>query len=353
MARKVVKSAAPRAPLDPRPEFHGPILQGLRGHEAPVRALLDALSRGRLASTLLFAGPSGVGKKRAALGLAQSLVCERATPSACGACGPCVRVANVQNESVLLVEPQGAGIKIEQAREILRFLALRQLGRARVVIVDEAHLLNPQAGNSLLKALEEPPPGTHFVLVTSQPGALLPTIRSRAQTIRFQALADEVVAALTGAPDWVVRAAQGSVEAAARFSGDGDGWESLRRSALGALDEMVSGRWPEGLEGLRESAKDRDSALFISRIWGRALRDFAFYSAQGGLVEGRSHLPDQAELTRRGARLPVGWLEQLSELCLQLEQDIARNVDKGLAFENFCLSAIGAYSGREPRPVLG
>lgn len=336
-------------------EDRGSLLAGLRGHEATVRVLTEAIARGRLASTLLFIGPSGVGKKRAARGLAQILLCERRTqgePIACGECGPCVRVARGQSESVLIIEPQGTGIKIEQSQEILQFLHLRQLGRGRVVIINDAHLLNPQAGNALLKALEEPPANTHFVLVTSQPGALLSTIRSRSQSIRFQALQDTIVAELTGAPEWIVRAAQGSLEAAHRLSEGSDEWSVLRRTALSVLDALVEGRPSESLDTLRDLIKERAAALFVAQVWGRALRDFAYSSAGGGMSPERLHLPDQLALIARGARLPVGWLEQLADLVLQLEQDIHRNVDKNLAFENVCMAMAGAYAGREPRPMI-
>lgn len=355
MARKVVKKSAAVVARPIVPQFKGPILASVRGHEAPIRTLLEAITRGRLASTLLFIGPSGVGKKRVAHGLAQVLVCERSVaenPAACGECGQCLRTTNAQNENVLFVEPQGAGIKIEQAHDVLHFLSLRQLGRARVVIINDAHTLNPQAGNALLKALEEPPSGTHFILITSQPGALLSTIRSRSQAIRFNSLSNSIVAELTNAPDWIVNAAQGSLETATRLTEGSDEWGQLRRSALTTLEEMVAARWPETMETLRELIKERAAALFVIQVWNRAIRDFAFYSAGGGLGSERLHLPDQMELTQKGARLPVAWLEQLSELCLQLEQDIHRNIDKSLAFENLCLAMVGAYSGREPRPML-
>lgn len=363
MARKVVKksTAATAGARASGPselvDVKGPLLGRLRGHDLAVRVLLEAVSRSRLASTLLFVGPAGVGKRLAALGLAQCLLCERANlaaPLACGECGACRRIAKGQSENLLVIEPQGAGIKVEQAQDVLRFLNLRQLGRARVVIINDAHLLNPQAGNALLKAFEEPPTGTHFILVTANPGALLATIRSRSQAIRFHALDDALVAELSSAPEWIVRAAQGSLEVANRLSEGSEEWAVVRRSALQVLSEMLEGREPsaESFEQLREMIKERAAALFVTQVWGRALRDFAYVSASGGLPSDRLHVPDQSDMIARGARLPIAWIEQLSDICLQLEQDIHRNVDKTIAFETTCMLIAGAYAGREPRPML-
>src|SRR4051812_15628421 len=178
MAKKVkAKAATHEAPAAEK--ISGPIFEKINGHDQQIRALTEAVTKNRLPQSLLFVGPSGIGKKLVALGLAQVLVCERRKPSetkACGECGPCVRVARQSSEDLLFIEPQGASIKIEQAHEILRFISLRRLGRARVIIINEAQLLGPQAGNALLKSLEEPPGETFFILVTQNSGAILTTI---------------------------------------------------------------------------------------------------------------------------------------------------------------------------------
>ena len=354
MAKKV--KPAPEAQPNQDVVAHGPILAAIEGHNTQVKALTEAISRDRLPQTLLFVGPSGIGKKKVALGLTQVLVCERRAPGgniACGECGPCIRINKLSSEDLFIVEPQGATIKIEQAHEILHFISLRRLGRARVIIINEAHLMGPQAGNALLKSLEEPPPGTHFILVTSNSGAILTTIRSRSQTIRFQSLPDEVLQSLTGAEDWMIKSAQGSIEAVSRLSVNSDEWDKLRRTALSYLSALITGDLRND-EDFRDSVKDRASALFVTQIWLRALRDFTVVAANQGKIEKeRMLLPDQQTLIKAGSDLPLDFLAQLSELCLELEQDINRNVDRSLAFENFAISVINAYGpGREPRPVL-
>jgi len=117
---------------------------------------------------------------------------------ACGVCGPCTRIARGVHADVLVVEPGDSGsIKIDQVREAIDRAAYRPFeGRRRLVLIDAADALVGEAQNALLKTLEEPPPSSVFVLVTSRPDLLLPTVRSRGHRLRFCALAESDVAAV-------------------------------------------------------------------------------------------------------------------------------------------------------------
>jgi DNA polymerase III subunit delta' len=176
----------------------------ITGHR-PLLALLSRTSaRGALPPSLIFSGPSGVGKRLTAVALAQTLNCTNPVEwdggvDACGACLSCGRIARGVHADVLIVEPAESGsIKVDQVRDAIERAAYRPFeGRRRVVIIDEADALMPEAQNALLKTLEEPPPASVFVLVTSRQDVLLPTVRSRCQHLRFGALgAAEVADAL-------------------------------------------------------------------------------------------------------------------------------------------------------------
>ena len=182
------------------------------GHRSLLGLLARTVSRDTLPPTLLFAGPEGVGKRRVAVALAQAINCEapvRTPPSrkltddgleldACGSCPSCQRIERGVHGDVLLIQPGETGaIKIEQAREIVDRASYRPFeGRMRIVIIDEADTLVRQAQNALLKTLEEPPPGSVFILVSSRPDVLLPTVRSRCPQLRFGRLRATEVAEL-------------------------------------------------------------------------------------------------------------------------------------------------------------
>src|SRR3990170_4142045 len=147
----------------------------LAGHRRLLDLMARAAVRGSLPPSLIFAGPDGVGKRLAAIALAQLFNClsthrsdEDLAPDACGQCTACRRIARGVHADVLMIEPGDSGsIKVDQARAAIERTAYRPFeGRRRVVIVDEADAMEAPAQNALLKTLEEPPATSSFVLVT-------------------------------------------------------------------------------------------------------------------------------------------------------------------------------------------
>jgi DNA polymerase III subunit delta' len=199
------------------------------GQPQAVEFLKRAAAQARVAHAYLFSGPEGVGKRTTALAFAQALNClEPREGEACGACAPCRKIAAANHPDVLLMEPEGQAFKIDQVREVLqRNLRWKPLeGRTRVFVLDQADALTAEAANSLLKALEEPPDAVVIVLITSQPFALLPTIRSRCQEVRFRPLAADLLARWLSAEQGVPPE---TAAALARLS-DGRPAEALRLS---------------------------------------------------------------------------------------------------------------------------
>jgi DNA polymerase-3 subunit delta' len=194
-----------------------PILETLLAQDTAKSTLERALARDRVHHAYLFDGPEGVGKERAALGLAQALVCE-ARPvggaAACGKCSACVRVVIREGErrplhpDVVVLErglyppeqigrrsPETQDLSIDQVRALVlaRAAFAPHEGRARVFILRRAEELSTGAANALLKTLEEPGARTHFILLSSRADTLLSTIRSRTQRVRFGPLPDAVL----------------------------------------------------------------------------------------------------------------------------------------------------------------
>jgi DNA polymerase-3 subunit delta' len=169
----------------------------IKGHRRLTELLARSIERGTLPPASIFAGPSGVGKRAAAIAVAQALNCtsSRSASSgslfqdACGTCSACARIARGAHPDVLVVEPGDSGnIRIEPIREAIDRTGFKPFeGRRRVVIIDEADAMVPGAQNALLKTLEEPPASSIFILVTPRPDSLLPTVRSRCIRLWFAA----------------------------------------------------------------------------------------------------------------------------------------------------------------------
>jgi DNA polymerase-3 subunit delta' len=214
------------------------------GHRRLVGLLSRSVRRASLPPSLILAGPDGVGKRAAALATAQALNCLAPLTSdtsgqleldACGVCASCTRIARGVHPDILIVEPGDNGsIKIDQVRDIVERAAYRPFeGRRRVVIIDEADALVPAAQNALLKTLEEPPSASGFMLITSRPDALLPTVLSRCPRLSFRALGpSEIAAAL------VARGHSAAKASAVAATADG----SLGRALAADADELVEAR---------------------------------------------------------------------------------------------------------------
>jgi DNA polymerase III subunit delta' len=175
------------------------------GQERPVAALRRAWAAGRLAQGYCFAGPPGVGKRTTALALAQAVNClsplreGAGAPDACGRCRACVRIAAGQHPDVAVLTPaeDKTVITIEQVRDVAARAGMRAYeGFTQVWILDPAERMSEEAANAFLKTLEEPTGTRLFILLTATFTALLPTIRSRCQEVRFTPLDETHLRAL-------------------------------------------------------------------------------------------------------------------------------------------------------------
>lgn len=196
------------------------------GHEWAVQQLQVAAAREELSHALLITGPANVGKQTLALTLAKALLCQDTNPERrpCATCSACRRVDSGNHPDLLLVEPEveGRGVKIEQVRELERFLALTpHESRCKIAIVTAFELIVPNAANALLKTLEEPPAYAHLILLASDADQLLPTIVSRSQQIALRAL-DRKTIAQALVEHW--HASEAQAQQLARLSGGRLGW---------------------------------------------------------------------------------------------------------------------------------
>jgi DNA polymerase-3 subunit gamma/tau len=207
------------------------------GQEQVVRTLSNAITRGKVHHAYLFVGSRGTGKTSTAKILAASLNCEHGpTITPCGVCESCVSIANATSMDVIEMDA-ASNNSVDDIRDLRERVAYAPLsGRHKVYILDEAHMLSPQAWNAFLKTLEEPPPRTIFVLATTEAQKVLPTVVDRCHRFDFgrptveqvatvvsRVAATEQISIDTGAVALIARHATGSF-----------------RDALGTLEQLVT-----------------------------------------------------------------------------------------------------------------
>src|SRR6266508_2194407 len=167
----------------------------LRGQDHVVRVLRNAVREGRVGHAYLFSGPRGTGKTSAARILAKVLNCanpQDGEPD--GVCDNCVAVQKGQVTDWFLEQDAASKSKVDDMRDLLDRVPLGTSGNRKVIILDEVHMLSQGAENALLKTLEEPPAHVVFVLATTDPQKVRPTIRSRTQHFTFHLLPSDVIA---------------------------------------------------------------------------------------------------------------------------------------------------------------
>jgi DNA polymerase-3 subunit delta' len=158
----------------------------LIGHEMVKNYLKKALGKGSFSHAYFFEGQSGVGKLEMAKEFAKAVNCQAGKGEACDACLSC-RKANLGNHpDIIVVGPDGRSIKNDQVKVIQTEMHLKPYeSRRKVFIIDSADTMTPQAQNSLLKVLEEPPSSCLVILVSANAAGLLPTVKSRCQRLHF------------------------------------------------------------------------------------------------------------------------------------------------------------------------
>lgn len=343
--------------------------------------LVSAVGSDRVPNAWLLTGPRGVGRFTAALATAAAVNCRAgdagggsggdaggglfgaapivAAPKKpaveprdlpCGTCASCRKVAggNHPDVRVVRVPPDKRVIAIEAVRDVIAELAFRPYeGRRRVVIVDGAEALTPQASNALLKSLEEPPPLSTFILVADSPSRLLPTVVSRCRVIRFGALEVEVAAKLLAREGKMDLAEARSIAAAVGGSvGRALGEErdhfavEMRAQVLDEMLRVVNARGAEPVDiaeawDKREKSEDLPVAAALEHLtsW---VRDVAVWQAS----------KDPARLLHADLRdriVPVATRARPESVARAFEavrlcaRDIKGNVNDKLALEQMLL----------------
>lgn len=312
------------------------------GQEKAREMLFRGLEGNKLSHAYLFRGPGGVGKKSVAQAFSAYINCLAPTDGdICGKCASCRKFRSANHPDFLLIEPDGAQIKIARIRELKKQLSFPPFAAGyRVVLIPDIHvnLSRAEVANSLLKTLEEPAENTVFILTGDEAGAILPTILSRCQVVPFHALDENDVAEFfsdeLSAPEAAALAviSEGSIGRALLLQKLDI--LTLRQEIIEALlarraedaesVEMVF----ELTEKVLTIKNNLDDLLDLLTVWVRDL--LLFHQGISELISSRDLLSLMADAARRW---PVAVLFEQLTLLDRARIQLLRNCNRALVFE--------------------
>lgn len=360
-------------------------LADIIGQETAVAALRTAIARDAVPHSYLFVGPESVGKAATALEFAKALECLHPTADrdACGVCANCRRIRESQHPDVVRVAPDGEFTRIWQLWSrpghppgVLETLPFRPVaGPKRIYIFERAETMNDESANSLLKALEEPPPYVQFVLCATSPSAVLPTILSRCQMVRFRQVATAAIASwlertkdLPPTEARVIAAyAQGAPGRALRLSetpelrGQRETLLTLAEriaaspgiAAFKLAEELRSAAKPPAAKGKKGADGDSDSsedktargditrALDVLAAWHDDLLAVALRGPNAPVV----HEERRSALVQAAGRYRPEQIAENVEALFQFRRHLARNANAQLATEVLMLKLVPRKGG--------
>jgi len=307
------------------------------GHDRQKDILRRAVSSGRLAHAYLFEGPEGIGKRLMALALARAVFCIEGT--GCGSCSACRKVDHHNHPDLHILEPDGASIKIEQIRGIQKELSYRPLeAKKKICLIDGADRMNPAAGNSLLKTLEEPTGSALIILLTARPEGVLQTIRSRCQRLPFARLPKEMLQQVL-VERLGVDATQGHVLAALSegsfkkaLGKDRELFIERRRTLLKALTALSPGSIIPIFDLAQELAEQKEHLAEILEMFQAFYRDLLLHK-HGRPDEELVNTDLTEKIRRTAAQESVPALLQKIEAIAEVRRHLDRNVNRQLAMD--------------------
>ncbi len=320
---------------------------GIVGYNWLVQQLQHAVAAGVVAQSLLITGPENIGKHTLALAIAEALLCEAPDPlqRPCGLCSACRRAAAGNHPDLELVEPEteGRGVKIEQIRDMERFLSLTpNVGAHKITVITDLELMNLNAGNALLKTLEEPPAYAHLILLATDADTLLPTIVSRSQHLPLRPLDDAIIAQAL-----VERWHAGEAEASrlARLSGGRMGWAvraltdpahlQEMEAALGQLFALLQMDLPARFELAQTLAQNSGGLSQLLEYWRLGWRDVLML--QQANPQELMFLEQRATLEALASRLDVASTTRMLRLLTEAQANLLRNANTRLLLETLFL----------------
>lgn len=334
----------------------------------PFRDLIDqrhaqallrgALRSGRVSHAYLFVGPSGVGRLTAARAFAQALLCTEGGDDACGRCPACRKVGAGAHPDLRVISAgrsesgtERRAVGIDQIRELKREAAYGPYeGPRKVFVVEDAEAMRAEAANSLLKIVEEPPAGIVIILISESTTALLPTLVSRSQFVRFSFVpAPEIARALTeraGVPAdraaFLAAISGGRVGDALAAAAAGEAPFDRRAEVLRTLEVVERGDAVQRLDAAEAVAKQKDEIerwLDIALLW---VRDVVVWQETQDAAQ-LANVDARAEVVAWASRTSPAGLRRTAAAIEEAKANLRRNLNPRLVLETlFACMELGA-----------
>ena len=324
------------------------------GQEKAIAVLQNALRHERVPQAYVFAGYEGVGKKFSAFMLAKALNCHEQQDDACDRCVSCHKIDTGNHPDVRLIEPDGQFIKIDQIREMQKDAGYKAFeGRRKVYIIDHAETMREEAANALLKTLEEPAAECVIILITANVYALLPTVLSRCQFIRFVALGVEKLVELLTQQQQIdeqrARLIASLSEGCPGRALSMDTEATLeKRSRIEALFRTLSSGLQDvrvlfkEVEGLVSRKEEIHEYLDLMMLW---YRDMHLLREQGA-TRFVANSDAVSRLQNSVKQLSEGQIRRLFDIVYNAKRDILRNANLQLTLEVMLISLTEVYNDR-------
>lgn len=311
------------------------------GQEEIKLSLIKSINNNQVSHCYIFEGPKGMGKYQLALIFAQSLLCANFHNGPCNECNSCLKINSMNHPDMHIINDDEKNIKREEIDYLIDSVYKKPYeSKKKVYIIKDAHSMTPQAANTLLKTLEEPPPDTIMILLTTNSNLLLPTIVSRCQEIKFKNISKETIISYlekysndAQKIELAANYSKGILNKAINILNESDDILHKREEVIEIFDKILNSDSEiiYRLENYFEEQKDNiDTIIEIMMIW---IRDIMFVNDNmDNMVINKDYIK---LLKLHGKKL--GMNSDLIEFMQNVSDNIKSNVNYKLAVDNMLL----------------
>lgn len=321
------------------------------GHERIIRNLKNSIRKGTISHSYLFEGPEALGKKKIAMVFSKILLCKKEGLEPCNECDSCIKFNSGNHPDFFLIKPdKNKKIIIkEQIEDLIKSIITKPLeGSRKIYIIDDSFKMNPQAQNSLLKTLEEPPSYVNIILISTSTKKLLPTVLSRCEIIKFAPIRNDIVSRFLEEnhrktqeeAEFISSYSKGSIGRAIDLSTDEEFFDR-RESLLNIIDNVVKGdklKTFASTDFFDENKESINELLDIAIYW---FRDIYIYKELGNnrLIMNK----DKLELLSTQVFLSKAKINDIIKEIEKTRQKIERRVNYQLSIEGMLLKIQEVY----------